>query len=173
MIDIPPKKYAGFWMRLAALLVDHSILGFALGCLIIFITIILIVLTPLTYDAALDFFEAFDSYNESEEDLNDLEGTWVEFANNIRYPVYILISIVYHAFCESSKLKGSVGKFILQIQVMKSNYEDIAFVRSFCRNALAWILGIMTLGLSHILAGLTKKKRALHDILAGCIVVNK
>lgn len=173
MKELSEQKYAGFWMRFAALLVDQAMLGFALGCIGIAVAIIMVIGTDVTLDEMTAISDGLEALEEDDIPSDHLKGTWIEKIHYGQYPAYIAISILYHAFCEATKLQGSIGKFILQIQVIKTDGTPTSFIRSFMRNFLAWTLGIFTLSISHWFAGFTKKKRALHDMATGCVVIRK
>ena len=48
MKDNSEYKYAGFWMRVAAMLTDMAMLGFALGLISVILGILVIILTSVT-----------------------------------------------------------------------------------------------------------------------------
>ncbi len=85
---------------------------------------------------------------------------------------YIIIFWLYFSLMESSQLQGTIGKLSLKIKVTDTNGERIRFGkatgRHFCK-----ILSGFVLGIGFALAGITKQKQALHDILANSLVVKK
>ncbi|MNJ58800.1 RDD family protein [compost metagenome] len=79
---------------------------------------------------------------------------------------------LYYAILESSKLQGTFGKKALGIIVVDQYYERVSFGRASGR---FWsrILSFLTIYVGYIMAAFTKKKQALHDLIAQTYVVNK
>jgi len=87
-------------------------------------------------------------------------------------PLYFSLSWLYYAFLESSNLKATLGKMVLGIVVVDVNKNKISFLRASARY---WskIISSSILLIGFIMAGFTKDKQALHDIISGTYVVNK
>jgi uncharacterized RDD family membrane protein YckC len=83
-----------------------------------------------------------------------------------------LINLLYFAAFESSGYHGTPGKLALGIMVVDTRERPISFVRAIGRN-LAKYISTLTLLIGYIMAGFTPKKQALHDMIAGCLVVNR
>lgn len=77
---------------------------------------------------------------------------------------------LYYAGFESSKYQGTFGKRIVGIRVADAAGARISFgkatVRHFTR-LLSWA----TVGIGFIMITFGKRKRALHDVIAGTVVV--
>jgi len=73
---------------------------------------------------------------------------------------------------EYSKTQGTLGKMALGLKVPDLEGEPISFARATGRYFGKIISGLI-LYIGYILAGLTEKKQALHDIMASCLVVRK
>ncbi len=88
--------------------------------------------------------------------------------------VYYVTSIpavwLYFALSESSAKQATYGKKALGLIVTDLQGRRITFARATGRHFLKW-LNIFTLGIGLILAGITAKKQALHDLLARTLVV--
>ena len=78
--------------------------------------------------------------------------------------------ILYFAFFESSAMQATPGKKAMGIVVIDLDGKRISFWRAFIRNCGKIISGLI-LYIGYIMAGFTKKKQALHDMMAGCLVV--
>jgi len=79
---------------------------------------------------------------------------------------------LYHTMMESSRHQATLGKMALGIKVADMNGNRISFARANGRFFAKWLSGaIMNIG--YLMAAFTEKKQALHDILAGCLVVLK
>jgi uncharacterized RDD family membrane protein YckC len=88
---------------------------------------------------------------------------------------YILGTIggfAYYAGMESSSNQATVGKIALGIQVTDLQGNRVSFGKALGRN-LAKILSALILYIGFIMAAFTAKKQALHDMIAGTLVVKK
>ncbi len=83
---------------------------------------------------------------------------------------WILGSLTYFILMESSSNQATIGKIIWGLQVTDLNGTKISFFRSVGRT-FAKALSIIILFFGFIMVGFTKRKQALHDILAGCLVI--
>ncbi|MNP51361.1 RDD family protein [compost metagenome] len=101
---------------------------------------------------------------------------WHEVYLSLGYIFYYLTSIaigwLYYAIFESSKLQGTPGKKALGIIVVNSRFDRVTFGHASGRY---WskILSFLTLYVGFIMAGFTKNKQALHDMIASTYVVDK
>lgn len=136
-------QYAGFWKRFGAALLDGIIL-FIVQRLIIFV---------------LTFF--------SGAILRRAQG--VEVFSSV---LIIVITWLYYAFQESSPQQATLGKQALGIIVTDLNGNQISFARATGRYFSKILSGLILL-IGYIMAAFTEKKQALHDIIAGTLVVNK
>jgi uncharacterized RDD family membrane protein YckC len=80
--------------------------------------------------------------------------------------------VLYFTWFESSRFQATPGKMVLGIIVTDIQGQRISFLRALGRNA-GKILSHVILNIGFILAGVTAKKQALHDMLADCLVVMK
>lgn len=87
----------------------------------------------------------------------------------------LLVSIVvwwlYFAFLESSAKQATLGKQALKIVVTDLEGSRISFGRATRRHFAKWVSALALIG--YLLPLFNKKKQALHDLLAGCLVVRK
>jgi uncharacterized RDD family membrane protein YckC len=82
----------------------------------------------------------------------------------------VLVRWLYYALMESSRNQATVGKLLLNIRVTDMQGRRINFGRATGRHFGKILSGIL-LGIGYIMAGLTRQKQGLHDILAECLVV--
>jgi len=73
---------------------------------------------------------------------------------------------------ESSELQATLGKMALGICVTDKYGNRISFGRATGRH-FAKIISSLTLGIGYLAAAFTEKKQALHDIIAGCLVLKR
>lgn len=81
-----------------------------------------------------------------------------------------IISWLYYALCESSRWQGTLGKRACKLIVVDEETNSISFARASGRY-FAKILSMLTLGIGYIMAAFTRRKQALHDIIAGTLVL--
>jgi uncharacterized RDD family membrane protein YckC len=84
----------------------------------------------------------------------------------------LLPPISYFVYCvllESSPWQATVGKRALGLRVMNRRGARIGFVRAAVR-FLAKLLSVATLLLGYLLVFFTKRRQALHDLIAGTFV---
>lgn len=88
------------------------------------------------------------------------------------FPVAFFIHFFYKPIFESSNARATPGKYLAEISVVRSNGDKLSLKDAYIRYFSSWISGA-TLGLGYLLALFTKKRQALHDILADSVVVNR
>ena len=86
--------------------------------------------------------------------------------------VVAILGWLYFALMESSKTQATLGKMALGLKVTDLEGNRISFGRATGRY-FGKIISGMIIYIGYILAGLTEKKQALHDIMASCLVVRK
>ncbi len=84
----------------------------------------------------------------------------------------IVINWIYFALMESSTKQATLGKMAIGIIVTDLEGKRISFKKASGRH-FGKIISLLTVFIGFLMAGFTGKKQALHDILAGCLVVNK
>jgi uncharacterized RDD family membrane protein YckC len=65
----------------------------------------------------------------------------------------------------------TLGKWLAGLRVVRKDGERLGFARSLVRHLVGYALTALTLGLGFLLAALNSRGRALHDLLAGTVVV--
>jgi uncharacterized RDD family membrane protein YckC len=88
------------------------------------------------------------------------------------FPVSVLVAWAYFSLLESSPAQATVGKLALGIYVTDREGDPIDFRRASIRY---WAKVISTLALMFgwLMAAFTPGKRALHDYLAGTLVLRR
>jgi len=87
-------------------------------------------------------------------------------------PVASAIAWAYFGLMESSPAQGTLGKMALNIFVADTHGDPITFRRAIYRNLFKY-LSTLTLLVGWVLAAFTPRKQALHDILAGTLVLRR
>ncbi len=153
-------KFAAFWKRAVAFVVDAAIV-ITLFCLLIHAVNILLAL-PVEYSP---IFERGVSLKMSPY----VEEHFVEIA--LLYSLLKLsVLIPYFTLLESSRLQATFGKLLLGIKVVDLSGKRISFARATGR-FFAKILSGQILLIGYLLAAFTERKQTLHDLLAGTLVV--
>ena len=158
------SKYAGFWLRFVAYIIDYIILYVING----FVIIPILAAVGISIGAAS---EGFDFNTMSEGDIIAM-GTAIMgaiFAGGI---LTLIISILYYAIMEASKYQATVGKIALGLKVTDMNGKKLDIGKAALRQIGKILSGIILL-IGYIMAGFTEKKQALHDMIAGTLVVKK
>ena len=152
------RTYAGFWMRLLASIID----GVLLGIVNIIILVPFLGLVGLTVAS-----RAADSDMDS-------AGAGLMVALLSTYLISMLAVAVagwlYFALMESSSRGATLGKMALGLRVVDLSGNRIGFGRATGRYFGKLVSGAI-LGIGYIMAGFTQQKQALHDMMAGCLVV--
>jgi len=84
----------------------------------------------------------------------------------------LILGWLYFALMESSEYQGTLGKIAIGIKVTDLDGNRLGFVRATGRH-FGKIISAIILCIGFVMAGFTEKKQALHDIMAGCLVVMK
>jgi len=83
-----------------------------------------------------------------------------------------VVGWLYFAMMESSSTQGTLGKMALGIKVTDLNGGQIGFGKATGRY-FGKIISALILLIGYIMVAFTEKKQGLHDMMAGCLVVNK
>jgi uncharacterized RDD family membrane protein YckC len=91
----------------------------------------------------------------------------------IPFIAVMFIIVFYFSIFESSGIKGSIGKRILKIKVVKKNGDRIKFSEALLRNILKFFVSFNFLFFGFMMSTFTKYKQSYHDIFVNTIVVRK
>jgi len=159
----PVVAYAGFWLRFVASLLDGFILAVPVG----------IVIVILILSSGLGNF--LHNLPNPPDPPDPSEAFGVALAIGIG--VFILLAIVgnwlYYACFESSTWQATPGKKVLNIAVTDMTGARITFGRASGRFFAKFITRLIPLGIGFILAGITERKQALHDMIASTLVLRR
>jgi uncharacterized RDD family membrane protein YckC len=134
-------RYAGFWVRFSAAFLDNLILG-AIGGLV---------------GLVLGVMEGASGQR--------LAGRWAQIAFSIG------LSWLYYALQESGAECATWGKRAFHLQVLQAEgLGRISFARATGR-AFGRYISMLPLMIGYLIQPFNERKRALHDYLAGTVVV--
>jgi uncharacterized RDD family membrane protein YckC len=152
----PATAYAGFWLRFVAFIIDAVVLAFV-GTIV-----------TLPFGATVGLHALLKGGGfRSPEDLTPLLGLLLKLAL-----IRLILNWLYFALLESSEWRATLGKKALGLEVTDLSGNRIDFGRASGR-FFGKILSALILWIGFIMAGITEKKQALHDMLAGCLVIRK
>jgi uncharacterized RDD family membrane protein YckC len=77
---------------------------------------------------------------------------------------------LYYPLMESSSAQATIGKIVFSLKVTDTSYQRISFGRAIGR-WLAHIPSGLLLCLGYVMVAFTPQKRALHDYIAGTLVL--
>lgn len=155
----PRVDYGGFWLRFLAYLIDGAVI--MLG--------IFVVAIPLVFLTKLG---TLLSEIHPEEDFNDAGFWFITAVIFLLAAVVLALTWLYHALMESSEWQATVGKKILDLVVTDMAGSRVSFWRATGRH-FAKIVSMMIYPFGHIMAGFTQQKQALHDMIAGCLILRR
>lgn len=142
---LPDVVYAGFIRRWIALWIDQLILALP----------VLVVAVALAVVAGAKARQADDG-----------------LITGAVYLAYWLFAPLYYALQESSAAQATLGKRALGIKVTDLQGRRLSFGRALGRWFSA-ALSYLTLYIGFLMAAFTQRKQALHDVVAGTLVVDK
>jgi uncharacterized RDD family membrane protein YckC len=144
----PAARYAGFWIRLVGWLIDSLVVFVGLSAVSI-------------------------AFGVLEATLSSRAGT--QSANVAFGPVFDLLAILgawlYFSLLQSSRWQASLGMMALGLSVIGQDGRRISFARASGRYFASLISGLFCY-LGYLLIAFTGRKQALHDLIAGTLVVH-
>ncbi len=153
-------EYAGFWVRFLAFLIDNAVVGIGF----------VLILIPLIFLTGLGGFIGEIHPNE---DMNDV-GIFMLFGLLfLAATVSLLLTWLYHALMESSEWQATLGKKVLGLVVTDMAGRQVSFGRATGRHFAKIITNMVPAFIGYIMAGFTERKQALHDMIAGCLVLRR
>jgi len=150
-------KYAGFWRRFIAYMIDGFIIG------VIFIILMFI--------AGIAFFAGT---------ISSGSNAWMAEINNpeimVSYTLWFwffstLINIAYFTYFHGSTGR-TPGKMLLGLQVVSLDGSRISFGIAFLRS-IGYLVSSIVFCLGYIWIGFDRKKQGWHDKIANTVVIIK
>ena len=162
----PGVAFAGFWLRLVAAIIDGLIIS--------------IPLAPIYIITLIDVFKN----SQDLQNLQDPTMVWTilgpkMFLFFILGIVALAVNWLYHGFFESSTWQATPGKKALGLIVTDLEGRQVTFGRASGRYfggrgaTIIPSLGSMYYFVDCICIGFTERKQAIHDMIAGCLVLRR
>jgi uncharacterized RDD family membrane protein YckC len=152
---MPIYKYAGFWRRLVAYLIDSTI-----------ITIVFFVLFMI---AMMAFLFGSMSGNSSKWLADLMDPTRVSSILIFTWIFYAAMTIAYFTYFHGTTGR-TPGKMLLGLQVLSTNGTPISFGIAFLR-AVGYLISGALFNIGFIWAAFDKRKQGWHDKIAGTVVI--
>ena len=137
-------SYAGFWKRVVAALIDFIIVTIG-STVAIYLVLIMMLRTGTNDPAILENWERILGF---------------------------IIAWLYYAGMESSSTQATLGKKALGIKVTDLEGNSIGFGKA-TRRYFGKIISAVIMMIGFLMVAFTQKKQGLHDMMAGCLVVNR
>ncbi|HXZ26656.1 MAG TPA: RDD family protein [Terriglobales bacterium] len=144
-------RYAGFWLRVGAIMIDAILLEF--------------VIIPLSFMVGLMVGLAGAGGGADQAALQIVAALLGGLVGLLSYWLYF-------AFFESSSKQATLGKRVVGIYVTDLGGRRISFARATGRH-FSKLISSATLLIGYMMAGWTEKKQALHDMIAGTLVLRR
>jgi len=101
--------------------------------------------------------------------INILTTDWDHY-DPLANVISLVIGWLYFALLESSERGATVGKMVMGLRVVTSDGQRLSFMNATGRY-FAKILSAIIFCIGFIMVAFTDKKRGLHDIIAGTLVI--
>jgi uncharacterized RDD family membrane protein YckC len=158
-MNVRRVEYGGFWLRAIAFLIDNIIIGVG----------ILVVVIPLFFLTGLgSILRGIHPEDMGDEGVMFFVGVIFLLAT-----ASLVVTWLYHAMLESSEWQATPGKRMFGLVVTDMAGKRVSFARSSGRHFGKIITNMIPLFIGYILAAFTEKKQAVHDLLAGCLILRR
>lgn len=153
----PQVRYGGFWRRFLAYVIDYILVGIG--------SYLVALVFGLLFGVPTVGLIAGAGVEESTAEAVGV-GVFLLIYNIVAIFAYWL----YFALYESSSKQATIGKMALGLKVTDLNGRRVSFARASGRY-WAKIVSALVFFIGFFMAGFTRKKQALHDIMAGTLVL--
>jgi uncharacterized RDD family membrane protein YckC len=157
----PPLPYAGFWVRFVAHFIDGAIIGIPMLLVIVILFFLFGGFSMMMHRSAVDPRAAAAFVAPV---ILGFVLVWL---------IFVALTWLYFAGMESSERQATFGKATMSLHVTNLEGQRLSFGHATGRFFAKMISGMIPLGIGYIMAGFTEKKQALHDMIAGTLVVRK
>ena len=152
---MPIYKFAGFWRRLVAYLIDNTII-----CIVFFVLFLI---------AMMAFFIGAASGEESGWIADLADPTKISSAVIFIWLFFLVLTIGYFTYFHGTTGR-TPGKMLLGLQVINDDGTPLSFGTAFLR-AVGYLVSGAILNLGFIWAAFDKRKQGWHDKIAGTVVI--
>lgn len=139
--------YGGFWVRVVAYLIDGILLNIVFGIIGAILGVSMIPADPTKMESMAGM-----------EDMGRFQL------------VALVVTWLYFALMESSPRGATIGKMALGLRVVDEQGNRISFARATGR-FFAKFVSTIILMIGYLMVAFTDRKRGLHDMIAGTLVI--
>lgn len=155
--------YAGFWKRVVAFIIDAIVL-----CIPVFIMSGIVMYKSMS--TMLPAAMAAQGQQIPPEAISSMLNMYIGmFGLQI---LSLILYWLYNALMESSSKQATLGKMAMGIKVVDESGQRISFWRATGRAFGKWLSSLI-LYIGFLMAGATRRKQALHDIICSTLVVDE
>jgi uncharacterized RDD family membrane protein YckC len=147
--------YVGFWKRAAALFIDSMVVTFVYY-IVMFVAMLVLGIGAFTMIGSDP----------------DAGGATLMGVVGFVYLLYPVVSAAYYAGFESSSKQATLGKMAVGIKVVDHDGRRLTLKHALGR-WLSVTLNYLTLYIGYLMVAFTDRKRGLHDMVAGTLVVDR
>ncbi len=146
----------GFWIRLLAFWIDGVIIGIPLSIVVGGFYLLLLLVISLGSRAS---------------------NTMQVFYSIALFAVYILIWLIsvvgqyLYFFLMTKKYGATLGKKLFKLQVVRIDGKPLDTNTVLLREVVGRLVNGLTFSIGYVIAGFTKQKQGLHDLIAKTIVI--
>ena len=172
-LRIPPRqdpplgddflRYAGFWVRAEAALIDLVLVAF-------FLFVALACVMPGGWLSATAWRATRTLTAGGFQDF----ASWLvasAFDSGVRVAIALGVFWLYYALLESSRCQATLGKRMCGIIVVSArSRERIGFFRASARYFVSFVSAAAG-GIGYLLGAIPRRKRTLHDMVCGTLVI--
>lgn len=158
--------YGGFWLRFAAYFIDALIL-----CIPVIILLVILGMAVGGFAAMTAGFSQSSGNENSDRAVNVALPAGVILFELVIGVGFGVVSWLYYALLESGPGQSTYGKRVMGLKVTNMAGERISFGHASGRFFSKIITGLVPFAIGYIMAGLTERKQALHDLIAGTLVI--
>ncbi len=159
--------YAGFWVRFVAYFIDGLILGIPFGIIAVGVILMFGGFGAMMHRVPVD--PQTGAPADPRAALAMAAPMFVLFYGAMFF--FVILQWLYFASMESSHRQATFGKSALGLRVANSEGQRLSFAHATGRFFAKIVSGLVPFGIGYILAGFTAKKQALHDFIAGTLVL--
>ena len=138
-------RFAGFWLRLIAAAIDAGILLLVMWFISVLFGVNIATLEPTQTDIL--GFQLFMGAS-------------------------VLLGWLYYALMESIGPQATLGKLFMGIYVTNLEGDRISFTNASFRHWMKYVSTVIFF-LGFLIAGVTRRKQALHDMVSHCLVLKR
>lgn len=145
-----PRRYAGFWVRALASLIDDVIV--------------------MAVSLALTILALYTIYQATKPAANFAEAFTGGFIQTVNFAAMMFISIPYYVGFHW-RYGWTPGKRVFRIRVIREIDDGSLSLGRSAARYFAQILSALPFGAGYLMVIFNRKKQALHDVIAGTVSI--